>query len=141
MKESAHGPLISAGQSLPSTATDVFDYAALDPVWADVKSETVTHYQRAAAFRALAALARSSLNSDPDDLTLVSHLMAAVATTLDRCEAARRRKLPFGIGQGSKRVSTDRFFCSPIHHKQQPTEALTTHGVASCCCTCNGMHL
>eukprot|EP00878_Enallax_costatus_P011642 GHUV01012151.1.p1 GENE.GHUV01012151.1~~GHUV01012151.1.p1 ORF type:complete len:380 (+),score=113.55 GHUV01012151.1:337-1476(+) len=92
------------GQTLPPSATDIFDYNALDPIWADVKSETVTHYQRAAAFRALAALARSSLSSDPDDLTLVSHLMAAVATTLDRCDAARRRKLPFGIGGGSKKV-------------------------------------
>jgi hypothetical protein len=29
--------------------------------------------------------------SDPDDLTLVSHLMVAVATTLDRCKSVRRR--------------------------------------------------
>jgi hypothetical protein len=46
--------------------------------------------------------------SDPDDLTLVSHLMAAVATTLDRCEAARRRKVPFGIGGNKKTRDADR---------------------------------
>lgn len=38
------------------------------------------------------------MSSDPDDLSLVSSLMAAVATTLDRAEAARRRRLPAGIG-------------------------------------------
>lgn len=48
------------------------------------------------------------LCSDPDDLTLVSHLMAAVATTLDRCEAARRRRLPFGIGGNKKSKEADR---------------------------------
>jgi hypothetical protein len=38
--------------------------------------------------RALAALARSSMSSDPDDLTLVSQLMAVAATTLDRCDVS-----------------------------------------------------
>lgn len=106
----------------------MFDYNALDPIWADVKTETVTHYQRAAAFRALAALARSSLSSDPDDLTLVSHLMAAVATTLDRCDAARRRKLPFGIGGGSKKVSSSSvavYVCDWASH---------IHALDSVCC-------
>uniref|UniRef100_A0A383W189 SH3 domain-containing protein n=1 Tax=Tetradesmus obliquus TaxID=3088 RepID=A0A383W189_TETOB len=97
-----------SGQVLPPTATDTFEYSALDTLWADVKSESVTHYQRSAAFRTLAALSRSSLSSDPDDLTLVSHLMAAVATTLDRCEAARRRKVPFGIGGNKKTRDADR---------------------------------
>ncbi|WIA41108.1 hypothetical protein OEZ86_004737 [Tetradesmus obliquus] len=97
-----------SGQVLPPTATDTFEYSALDTLWADVKSESVTHYQRSAAFRTLAALSRSSLSSDPDDLTLVSHLMAAVATTLDRCESARRRKVPFGIGGNKKSRDADR---------------------------------
>jgi hypothetical protein len=51
-----------AGQVLPPTATDTFEYTALDTLWADVKSESVTHYQRSAAFRTLAALSRSSLS-------------------------------------------------------------------------------
>jgi hypothetical protein len=42
----------------------------------------------AAVYRALAALARSSMSSDPDDLTLVSQLMAIAATTLDRCDVS-----------------------------------------------------
>eukprot|EP00882_Tetradesmus_deserticola_P018649 GHRQ01020029.1.p1 GENE.GHRQ01020029.1~~GHRQ01020029.1.p1 ORF type:complete len:407 (+),score=161.44 GHRQ01020029.1:535-1755(+) len=97
-----------SGQVLPATATDTFEYNALDTLWVDAKSESATHYQRSAAFRTLAALSRSSLSSDPDDLTLVSHLMAAVATTLDRCEAARRRKVPFGIGGNKKTWDADR---------------------------------
>ncbi|KAF6252279.1 hypothetical protein COO60DRAFT_1704362 [Scenedesmus sp. NREL 46B-D3] len=97
-----------SGQVLPPTATDTFEYNALDTLWVDVKSESATHYQRSAAFRTLASLSRSSLSSDPDDLTLVSHLMAAVATTLDRCEAARRRKVPFGIGGNKKTRDADR---------------------------------
>jgi hypothetical protein len=51
-----------AGQVLPPTATDTFEYNALDTLWVDVKSESVTHYQRSAAFRTLAALSRSSLS-------------------------------------------------------------------------------
>jgi hypothetical protein len=88
-------------------ATDTFEYDALDALWSDCKAESATHYQRSAAFRTLAALARSSLTGDPDDLTLVSHLMAAVATCLDRCEAARRRKLPF-FGSNKKSRELDR---------------------------------
>lgn len=42
--------------------------------------------------RALAALARSSMSSDPDDLTLVSQLMAVAATTLDRCDVGFNSK-------------------------------------------------
>ncbi|KAF8062701.1 SPAC3H8.02 [Scenedesmus sp. PABB004] len=96
------------GQALAPSATDTFEYGALEPLWADAKSEAASHYQRAAAFRALGALARSSLESDPDDLSLVSALMAAVATTLDRAEAARRRRLPFGIGEGKKPREAER---------------------------------
>lgn len=46
--------------------------------------------------RALAALARSSMSSDPDDLTLVSQLMAVAATTLDRCDVSQQdhRRMP-----------------------------------------------
>lgn len=39
-----------------------------------------------------------------DDATMISHLMAAAATMLDRAEAARRRKLPFF---GTKQKSRD----------------------------------
>eukprot|EP00879_Flechtneria_rotunda_P022502 GHRR01023753.1.p1 GENE.GHRR01023753.1~~GHRR01023753.1.p1 ORF type:complete len:1357 (+),score=559.90 GHRR01023753.1:692-4762(+) len=95
------------GSSMPVCATDTFEYEALETLWADVKSESATHYQRAAGFRTLAALSKSSLTSDPDDLTLVSALMAAVATTLDRCEVAKRRKLPF-IGTNKKTRELDR---------------------------------
>lgn len=41
-----------------------------------------------------------------DDPTLVGHLMAAAATVLDRCEAARRRKLPF-FGSSRKAYAAD----------------------------------
>lgn len=43
----------------------------------------------------------------PDDPTLIGHLMACAATTLDRCEAARRRKLPF-FGSSAKMRELDR---------------------------------
>lgn len=42
-----------------------------------------------------------------DDPTLIGHLMAAAATTLDRCEAARRKKLPF-FGNNAKLREIDR---------------------------------
>lgn len=41
----------TTGQTLPPTATDVFDYEALGTVYQDCKSESAAHYQRAAAFR------------------------------------------------------------------------------------------
>ncbi|GBF93132.1 hypothetical protein Rsub_05861 [Raphidocelis subcapitata] len=91
----------------PVRVTDVAEDAELAPVWADAQSEAAAHYQRTAAFRQLAALARAGLTSDPDDPTLIAHLMAATATTLDRCDAARRKKLPF-FGSNAKLREVDR---------------------------------
>jgi hypothetical protein len=77
----------------------------------------VAPHQRAAAFRALAALSRSSLVADAaaasaggGDITLVSHLMAAAATTLDRADAARRRgpSAPRGLLGGASRDAAER---------------------------------
>jgi hypothetical protein len=45
--------------------TDVAEDADLAPVWADAQAEAAAHYQRTAALRQLAALARAGLTSDP----------------------------------------------------------------------------
>jgi len=47
---------VFAGQTLPPCATDVFEYDALGAVFQDCKSESATHYQRAAAFRCFRAV-------------------------------------------------------------------------------------
>ncbi|KAI8463169.1 MAG: hypothetical protein J3K34DRAFT_496513, partial [Monoraphidium minutum] len=106
----------SAGTTIPFSpltasapavrVTDLVEDEDLAPVWADAQSEGAAHYQRAAALRTLAALARAGLTSDPDDPTLIGHLMAVAATTLDRCDAARRRKLPF-FGSNAKARELD----------------------------------
>jgi hypothetical protein len=52
-------------------ATDQFEYEDLSKLWTDVTQDNATHYQRAAAFRTLSALARASMTSDPDNTTLI----------------------------------------------------------------------
>jgi hypothetical protein len=47
--------------------TDVASDEDLQPIWGDAQAETATHYQRAAALRQLAALARAGLTSDPGE--------------------------------------------------------------------------
>ena len=54
-----------AASAAPVRVTDVAEDEDLAPVWADAQSETALHYQRAAALRQLAALARAGLTSDP----------------------------------------------------------------------------
>ena len=64
----------SAGQAPPVRATDQFEYEDLSKLWADVLQDNATHYQRAAAFRSLSALARASMTSDPNDTTLIGRV-------------------------------------------------------------------
>lgn len=55
----------SAASAPPVRVTDVAEDSDLAPIWADAQAENATHYQRAAALRQLAALARAGLTSDP----------------------------------------------------------------------------
>jgi hypothetical protein len=54
-----------AASAAPVRVTDVAEDADLAPVWADAQAEAAAHYQRTAALRQLAALARAGLTSDP----------------------------------------------------------------------------
>jgi hypothetical protein len=56
-----------AASAPPVRVTDVAMDDELQAVWADAQAEGATHYQRAAALRQLAALARAGLTSDPGE--------------------------------------------------------------------------
>ncbi len=98
-----------------SKAVDRLGLEALVPGWADLGEERSGWFAKAAALRALAAVARASVSSRPDDPTYVSGLYQTLGGLLDATDAARtgRRGLAAVLQQaaGNKKNLLDDIRC------------------------------